>query len=138
MKNKVIKIIFSHGTMMFGDSYKTWQEQVEEYMRVCAEKLKRPSSVEISNSKFVEWGGLKWCSEESFQEHLNREGCQYGEPDNPNPRLYSDMLFEYADEKTFGRIIDLWERGQKIIKVNKLSATDYELYRKGVLKIVID
>lgn len=138
LKAMIIKITFSHGAMMFGNSYKSWEDQVEEYMRRNAKDLEKPLKVEISKSKFIAWGGLKWCSEENFQHKLNREGCQYGEPDNKNPRQYSDMLFERADEKVFDTVMDLWRSGQKLIKVNELSDAEYELYNKGKLKIVID
>ncbi|MGR5875599.1 spore protein H [Bacillus pacificus] len=52
--------------------------------------------VTVSDSKWISWGGLKWCPEERFQHHLNREGCQSDELDNPNPRQYKDMNF-YED-----------------------------------------
>lgn len=78
-------------TMLFGDSYKKWEEQFCEYLR-------RFPSLEAVRAwrckdKWKGWGGLKWCSEESFQEELNREGVQSNEPDNPNPRQYADMKF---------------------------------------------
>lgn len=94
-----IKILYqkpdgSHQTMMFGDSYKGWEEQKEEFERykeygqwIEVERWK-------SKSKWKGWGGLKWCREEDFQEELNREGCQMSDPDNPNPRKYSEFVFE--------------------------------------------
>jgi hypothetical protein len=53
-----------------------------------------PISVETSSDKWIGWGGLKWCPESLFQSQLNREGCQENEPDNPNPRQYSNMVFK--------------------------------------------
>lgn len=137
-KDIIIKITFSNDTMMFGNSYKSWEEQVEEYMRRSAKDLEKPSKVEISSSKFISWGGLKWCSENKFQYLLNREGCQYDELDNPNPRQYSDIKFTNAEQRIFDKVIDLWRSGQRLLKINQLNNKDYALYEKGKLRIKID
>lgn len=90
--------------MMFGDSYKGWKEQVEEYLRSyvpnkynegCVADL---LEVEVCNEKWIGWGGLKWCNANEFQKELNREGVQDHEPDNPEPRRYGKMRF-YHDPK---------------------------------------
>jgi hypothetical protein len=81
--------------MLCGNSYKTWDEQFKEfysYWRNISDN--KPIKIEVSKAKWKSWGGLKWCSEECFQGELDREGCQTeGEPDNPNPRQYKDMIF---------------------------------------------
>ena len=84
--------------MMFGDSYKPWTMQYNEYL--CYKKLK-PVKIEISKSKWIGWGGLKWCSENEFQGQLNREGCQENELDNTKPREYSKMKFKEIDIKNY-------------------------------------
>lgn len=102
--NMIIKVLFERTekivdapksypvVILFGDSYKTWKMQFEEfYRRHCDEY--RPVKVWWSSSKWKAWGGLKWCNEASFQEELNREGVQSGEPNNPKPRQYSRMKF---------------------------------------------
>ena len=91
----IVRVKFSEGfTMMFGNSYKPWYMQFEEYAWRCREGLpEKAESVEVSDSEWIEWGGLKWCHEDNFQHQLNREGCQHDEPDNPNPRQYSEMTF---------------------------------------------
>lgn len=92
-----IKVVYelSDGTtetVMFGDSYKTWQDQKREYERYYPDE----KVIEIwkSNSKWIGWGGLKWCLERNFQHELNREGVQDHEPDNPSPRQYSSFVFK--------------------------------------------
>ncbi len=78
-------------TMMFGNSYKNWEEQFREY---CFNY--RPIgvlAVETSPDKWIGWGGLKWCDEMEFQHELNREGCQQNDPDNSSPRKYEYMRF---------------------------------------------
>ena len=90
--------------MLFGNSYKFWYEQAIEFIfRNYGDKMKgwryadvegRVLKVEKSTSKWKGWGGLKWCDEASFQEELNREGVHRDEPDNPNPRQYSNFKFE--------------------------------------------
>jgi len=78
-------------TMLFGDSYKSWQIQFNEWSFTW--KPKQLISAETSKDKWISWGGLKWCSEDNFQKELNIEGCQFGEPQNPNPRKYEKMKF---------------------------------------------
>ena len=99
--------------MLFGDSYKKWFIQCEEYLcnhirwwdtNVIMEcNIREVLKVEKSSSKWKGWGGLKWCQSYAFQEELNREGVQAGEPDNPKPRKYSEMSFE--KDKKFETII---------------------------------
>lgn len=81
--------------MMFGDSYKTWEEQRYEFENYYEDHKKwKRIKTEISKSKWKSWGGLKWCREENFQEELNREGKQIDDPtDNPNARQYSSFVF---------------------------------------------
>jgi len=83
----------SQQVMMFGDSYKEWEEQKAEFERYKEHGKWQDIESWISNSKWKGWGGLKWCREEDFQEELNREGCQMSETDNPNPRQYADFKF---------------------------------------------
>ncbi len=78
-------------TMLFGNSYKTWDDQFAEY---CWNfKPVEILSITTSSEKWKGWGGLKWCNETNFQNELNCEGCQQNEPDNPNPRKYDSMNF---------------------------------------------
>lgn len=94
----------SEYTMMFGDSYKKWESQFEEFMRWHYKTdlggWREPDDLQHqivnawrSRAKWIEWGGIKWCTEEEFQHELDREGVQDGQPDNPNPRRYADMEF---------------------------------------------
>lgn len=139
LKNCIVRITFSKHTMLFGNSYEPWQMQVEEYMRRLAKFLLNdpPVKVETSNSPWKSWGGLKWCCEENFQHELNREGCQVNEPDNPNPRKYADMTFSEVDTKTFQEVRNYWKAGQRFHKVNQLNDEEYQLYKKGELKITV-
>jgi hypothetical protein len=77
-------------TMLFGDSYKTWDVQFSEYRQTF--KPFEILEVETSKSKWKAWGGLKWCNETEFQNELNTEDCQWNEK-NPKPRIYSEMIF---------------------------------------------
>lgn len=91
----IVKIKFSENlTMLFGDSYKPWHMQFEEWLWMHKDTKIEPISIETAVEKWIGWGGLKWCSEKIFQEQLNREGCQDNEPDNPNPRQYKNMKFK--------------------------------------------
>jgi hypothetical protein len=95
-KDIIVRVHFSNNKiMMFGNSYKPWEMQFEEYLLM----LKRNNTLEdvedvtVSDSSWISWGGLKWCSEENFQHQLNREGCQSSEENNPNSRQYGQMRF---------------------------------------------
>jgi hypothetical protein len=93
--------------MLFGDSYKKWQTQFSVFIRIRKSYNENPQvlKVERSNSKWKGFGGLKWCSSESFQQELNREDVQQGEPDNPNARQYADMKFYEFDIDEFYNLI---------------------------------
>ncbi len=56
--------------MLFGTSYRTWYDQLEEYCRIYKKKATR---IEISKEPWIYYGGLKWCSLEEFQNELNSE-----------------------------------------------------------------
>lgn len=107
-KEKIVRVAFAERTMMFGNSYKPWKIQFDEYVlqkKMAGETLTL-KKVDVSDAKWVWFGGLKWCPEENFQHQLNREGCQSNEPDNLNPRKYSEMKF-YEDEKITKQVRDL-------------------------------
>ena len=56
--------------MMFGTSYRTWWDQLSEYLRM----TKRPKpTIEVSPEPWIGYGGLKWCPWEEFQEQLDIE-----------------------------------------------------------------
>jgi len=67
-----IKAKFPSGRVMpFGDSYKRWWTQMSEY---CREHAEQPESIQVSKSKWISFGGLKWCEEGRFQSELDEEG----------------------------------------------------------------
>lgn len=109
--NKTVRVTFSDHVMMFGNSYKPWDMQYDEYIWMRKNKCSPVElvTVETSHSKWVSWGGLKWCPEERFQQQLNREGCQDVEPDNPKPRTYGKMNFAY-DVRAFNRAKEILNR----------------------------
>lgn len=96
-------------TMLFGNSYKKWYNQFQEYAYKFWDL--EVISIEVSKSKWKEWGGLKWCNENEFQEELNREGVQSNEPNNPFARQYSEMVF-YASKSISTKV-------HSIIKIEK-------------------
>lgn len=109
--NKTVRVTFEDRVMMFGNSYKPWEMQYDEYVWMCMRNGTplQLVKVETSHSKWVSWGGLKWCPEDRFQHQLNREGCQDNELDNPKPREYSKMNFKY-DSRAFKKADELLKR----------------------------
>lgn len=110
-KEKIVRVKFNETqVMMFGDSYKPWTLQLDEYLWL----LKRNGELEgfeevmISDDSWIDWGGLKWCPEGKFQHQLNREGCQESEPDNPTPRQYKEMTF-YRDSFVSSQVKKIFE-----------------------------
>jgi len=59
--------------MMFGNSYRKWWDQLEEYCRIC--KRGRPAAIEVANEPWIGYGGLKWCPWEDFQSQLDIEAA---------------------------------------------------------------
>ncbi|MFL1672598.1 spore protein H [Paenibacillus dendritiformis] len=94
----IVRVTFSNQLIvLFGDSYKPWTMQFDEFCWSSKKFLDSIDKVEVSYSKWVRWGGLKWCEANDFQQQLNREGVQDDEPDNPKPKIYEKMNFIYLD-----------------------------------------
>lgn len=108
---KIVRVTFSDSVMLFGNSYKPWCLQFDEYVRLQKRNGNRVQleRVESSQSKWIAFDGLKWCPESKFQQQLNREGCQADDPDNPTPRQYSEMVFK-DDLKDFTKAKKLIEK----------------------------
>jgi len=68
---------------LFGNGYKSWRRQYEEFVNayitwwntktIMTCELFNILQVETSSSKWIESGGLKWCSDENAQDELNEE-----------------------------------------------------------------
>jgi len=75
LKPATIRACFEDHTgpyvMMFGTSYKTWWDQLEEFCRLYKTK---PKDVTICRKEWISFGGLKWCDEMNFQGELDKEG----------------------------------------------------------------
>lgn len=82
-------------SMLFGDSYKLWYEQLAEYMFITKLRPYKPYHVHYSKSKWISYGGLKWCCLDNFQEEL----------DNSNDkRKFDDFCFENASDLVINKI----------------------------------
>lgn len=89
--------------ILTGTSYKYWWEQAVEYIYRnygspdrgwCYQDIAHLQfDVDKSHSRWIGWGGLKWCSPDLMQDNLNREGVQRDEPDNPKPRRFDTFKF---------------------------------------------
>ena len=71
-KHITVKVKFVSGIeMLFGNSYRTWDDQLEEY---CGMTRQIPEWLTYSPQPWVSFGGLKWCAPENFQGQLDKEG----------------------------------------------------------------
>lgn len=76
--------------MVFGDSYKTWQMQLNEYLMMLHNRKTqyKITGLRKSNAKFVQHG-LKWCSVDEYQDELKFEAKDTGKP----ARKFDTMSF---------------------------------------------
>ena len=58
--------------MLFGTSYRTWWDQLQEYCRI--HTLQKPS-IQVSREPWISFGGLKWCHPDDLQLQLDEEGA---------------------------------------------------------------
>ncbi|MGC7931280.1 hypothetical protein ACP3VS_22000 [Lysinibacillus sp. VIII_CA] len=119
----IVKAQFENTTMLFGDSYKPWQMQFDEWAWLNKnDKSLNLVRVTVSEEHWVSWGGLKWCPEDRFQHQLNREGCQDDESDNQNPRQYSEMQFvrDAKVERKVLKMLDVTPKQHRLNTVNNL------------------
>ncbi len=67
-----VRVTFEDGLkMLFGDSYRTWKDQLREY---CGRFHMTPTKYEKSSSGWVKYGGLKWCLPSTLDYELSKEG----------------------------------------------------------------
>lgn len=59
-------------SMLFGNSYKKWYDQLAEYMFITKLKPYKPYYVLYSKKEWISYGGLKWCSLDNFEEELEK------------------------------------------------------------------
>ena len=96
-----IKATFPDGpTMMFGDSYRKWWDQLAEYCRTF--KKPRPF-VEISSAKWIGFGGVKWCSFASLQDELDEEG------DGRKAESFVFRPLSLIEQRTLAKHVRSWE-----------------------------
>lgn len=81
--------------MLFGDSYKSWQDQLMEYMSITKLKPYKPYCISYSKEKWISYGGLKWCCLDNFQDELKVEG---------DDRKISDFHFRAASNSIIQKI----------------------------------
>ncbi len=82
-------------SMLFGDSYKKWYEQLSEYMFRTKLKPCKPYYILASKKKWISYGGLKWCCLDDFQEELDKEN---------NNRKVNDLHFKDASNYIINKV----------------------------------
>lgn len=103
--------------MLFGNSYKKWQTQFAEFaFRYYTPRGEGWDRKYIagnivggakSMSKWIGYGGLKWCPEEEFQKELDAEyEGQKSKIEWNGPRQYSKMDFYHINLRTLYNALD--------------------------------
>jgi hypothetical protein len=93
-----VKVTFDGYEMLFGDSYRTWDDQLLEYTRVFKAC---PRGLAASPQPWVRYAGLKWCEPGRLQEQLDAEA---------KGRLAADFVFGPADASAWDRFRKVWAR----------------------------
>ena len=91
--------------ILFGNSYKDWQEQFAEFVSMRPNKGLSIGNVQVSKEKWIGYGGLKWCSESSFQNCLDEEAKGLKKP----VRVYANMHFE-PNQKATKEVIAIFNK----------------------------
>ena len=78
---------------VFGDSYKSWQMQLREF--ILSEKIKENNFLKVKScKKQFPQNGLKWCPLEEFQTELDE--CHLGNLDNmyftEDPKKHKEIM----------------------------------------------
>jgi len=68
LRSATIRATWPDGVqMMFGNSYRTWWDQLSEY---CRQFNRTRPTIEVSSQPWISFGGLKWCAWEDFPGQL--------------------------------------------------------------------
>lgn len=114
----IIRVTLKNGNvMMFGDSYKPWEQEFQEYCWAGARPFNnfylkdlKIEKVEYSNEKFPYYGGLKWGSEQVMVERLKEQAAYEGK----TPKDYSKYVYEPATKEMLDKIGECLKDGWRL------------------------
>lgn len=101
-KDGTYRVTFKDGTVVItGNNYKAWWEHMTDYFyRVYRNRNGNDtnvvSSVEYSGVPFIDDGGLKWASPESYQEVIDDEAKKQHQTFTP----LNEIKFVYSSRDT--------------------------------------
>ena len=72
-RNMTVKVAFHDFEMLFGNSYRDWDDQLLEFCCM-SHPVRVPLKISGSAFRWVSYGGLTWCYPDKFQEQLDIEG----------------------------------------------------------------
>ncbi len=149
----IVKIIFEglegdRWAMLFGNSYKDWKTQFEEYLWdqirwwdskiILKCNIYKITAILSSKDKWIQSGGLKWCNETEAQSELNKEAellnlkkpRQYTE----NFNLKSDPgKLDFCKNKLAQRLRHLNDAGQEQI-INELKKQESNCGENAIIE----
>lgn len=99
----IVKVKFRDDwVMLFGTSYKPWQEQFQEYCLSIGIYSQDVMNAWVSNQEWIHFGGLKWCCEEDFPRLLRSR----------EDRDVKEVVFEEATDRFMFKLLHLLELGE--------------------------
>lgn len=121
----IIRVTLKNGhVMMFGDSYKPWEQEFQEYCWFGAVPFNNfyikdivVDKVEYSNEKFPSFGGLKWGTEQVMVERLEEQA----EHEGKKPRDYSKYVYNPAPRKMLDQIEECIKDGWRLAYSNGIN-----------------
>ena len=121
----IIRVTLKSGNvMMFGDSYKPWEREFQEYCWVGASQTTDfyirnilVEKVEYCNEKFPTYGGLKWGPEAAMVQRLQEQAEQEGK----KPKDYSKYIYIPATQKMLDEIDECIKDGWRLAYANGIN-----------------
>ena len=121
----IIRVALKNGNViMFGDSYKPWEQEFQEYCWFGASRTTDfcirnilLEKVEYCNEKFPTYGGLKWGSEAAMVQRLKEQAEQEGK----KPKDYSKYVYSPATQKMLDKIDERIKDGWRLAYANGIN-----------------
>lgn len=122
----IVRVTLKNGSViMFGDSYKKWDVQFQEYCWFGAVAFNNfyirdvvVEKVEYCKEKFPTYGGLKWSTEKALIDRLKEQAASEGR----QPKDYSKYAYFPAPDRMMDKINECIKDGWRLAYANNINA----------------